>query len=111
MPSPSPTFARVASVKHWDTLFHPKTGLLRLPNTEGKTIEHLDIDLRFINHDFDDDPKDHYHSLTPNAIAEVYLPSVSVLTLRGAEHVCDHDERMDALADVLLAIRPTEVRW
>ena len=111
MPSPAPTFARVASLRQWDTLFHPTAGLFRLPNTEGQTIHHLDIDLRFVNHEFDDDPKDHFHSLAPNTVAEVYLPSVGVVTLRGAEHVCDHDERMDALADILLAIKPAEVRW
>jgi hypothetical protein len=109
MPSLAPTFAKVASLQQWNTLFHPTTGLFRLPNTEGKTIQHLDIDLRFVNHE--DDSKDHFHSLTPMAAAEVYLPSVSVLTLRGAEHVCDHDQRMDAMADVFLAVKPTEVRW
>lgn len=49
--------------------------------------------------------------MTPHAMADVYLPNVAVITLRGAEHCHDHEERMDALAEVLLAIKPVEVRW
>lgn len=110
--SSQPSFARVSSLTHWKTFFHPTSGLWRLPNTEGASITHLDIDLRYVDHEHDaDHPKDGPMTMTPHAVSEVYLPNVVILTLRGAEHCHDVDERMDELADILLSIKPIEVRW
>ena len=93
--------ARVDSLSHWTTIFHPNTGSFRLPSTSGELIEHLDIDLRFIDHEAGSD--------TP--AQAIYLPRVWKLTLRGAEHVQDSEEQMACLSEVLLAIRPVEVHW
>ena len=110
--APIPTVARVDSLSHWTNLFHPTTGAFRLPSTSGETIEHLDIDLRFVHCDFTDPSvkaKDGKVTLLPTGA--VHLPKVCLLTLRGAEHCQDCDEAMDALAEVLGAIHPIEVRW
>jgi len=111
MTSAPPTVARVSSVAQWTNLFHPQDGLFRLPRTAGASIEHLDIDLRFVDHE----PVIRTGASTSSSVeptsAEIYLPNVAVITLRGAEHVHDNDGRMDALTEVLLAIRPIEVRW
>ncbi|WWD17197.1 hypothetical protein CI109_101635 [Kwoniella shandongensis] len=106
-PSPSPTLAKVTSLADWSTFFHPTKGIFRNPFTEGETIEHLDIDLRFVDHEYDL-PLDN-HGL-PNLPA-LNLPRVCVLTLRGGEYVQDDDLRIDCLAEVLLAINPVEVQW
>ena len=111
MSSSAPTVARVSSVGQWSNLFHPHNGVFRLPRTEGASIEHLDIDLRFVDHETA--IRSGTSTPSPNGpmSGDIYLPNVAVITLRGAEHVQDHDGRMDALADVLLATRPIEVRW
>ena len=102
-PGGPPTLARVSSLAHWATFFHPSTGVFRLPRTDGATIKHLDIDLRFIDHELRPE--------SGKVKGDVYLPHVCIITLRGAEHVCDSDDHMEALAEVLLAIKPMEVRW
>ena len=128
--SSAPTVARVTTLSQWSAFFHPVSGLFRLPRADGSTIEHLDIDLRYIDHDrghAESDPSDGPPSkdmLQAQAqaddvsdqwaiphVGDVYLPRVCVVTLRGAELVCDTEERMDCLAEVLLAINPMEVRW
>ena len=103
MPAPAPTFARVASLGQWANLFSPAQGVFRAPSTQGHTIEHLDIDIRFVPTDYD--AKD------PSPAGDIDLPSVCVLTLRGGEYCQDSDERMDVLVEVLSAIKPVEVRW
>lgn len=111
MSSSAPTVARVSSVAQWTNLFHPHDGVFRLPRTEGASIEHLDIDLRYIDHETAIKSGSSTPSPHNPMSGDIYLPNVAVVTLRGAEHVHDHDGRMDALADVLLAMRPIEVRW
>ncbi|KAK8864496.1 hypothetical protein IAR55_001746 [Kwoniella newhampshirensis] len=106
-PSPPPTLAKVTSLAHWTTFFHPTNGIFRHPSTQGETIEHLDIDLRFVNHEHD--PPQNVHDV-PNLPA-IDLPRVCVLTLRGGEYVQDDDLKMDCLAEILLGINPIEVRW
>jgi hypothetical protein len=108
MSAQPPTTARVASLTHWTHLFHQQTGTFRLPHTAGASIEHLDIDLRFVH--FEEQPPNKT-SLLPTQVEDVYLPNVMKLTLRGAEHVHDSEERMDCLAEVLCAINPVEVQW
>ncbi|WVQ99578.1 hypothetical protein IAU59_006714 [Kwoniella sp. CBS 9459] len=109
-PAPTPTYAKVSSLSHWTTFFHPASGIFRLPATQGESIEHLDIDLRFVEHEFD-------NSAAKGLLEElsfgqqVNLPRVVKLTLRGGEYVQDDETRMDALAEVLLAINPVEVHW
>ncbi|WVQ72467.1 hypothetical protein IAR50_002019 [Cryptococcus sp. DSM 104548] len=106
MSSPAPTYARVASISHWNTFFSHDDGLFRLPSTQGATIEHLDIDLRYVG---DDELAKSGHRFLKSD-QPVHIPKVCVLTLRGGEYVHDDDTRMDALAEVLLAINPVEVR-
>lgn len=100
--SPAPTYARVASITHWQTFFHQTNGIFRYPSKEGETIEHLDIDLRYVDHE-----------LTKEGTGggAIHLPLVCLWTLRGGEFVQDQDERMELLAEVLAAINPIEVRW
>jgi hypothetical protein len=131
----TPTSAKVDSLTHWSKFFHPTNGIFRLPSTEGRSIEHLDIDLRFIDHEFDNLHGAHHQAFPKDLIkaqarangvkkislpaanvdsgtgGDIYLPNVVVLTLRGAEHVQDSEDRMDALAEVLLAFNPVEIRW
>lgn len=83
--SPQPTCARITTLAQWKHFFHPTTGVFRSPSTEGQTIEHLDIDLRYIDHEYDDtypkDPKafqDQDRTPSPG----IHLPLVSRLTLR-----------------------------
>jgi hypothetical protein len=125
-PSPAPTTAPVRALSHWITFFHSTKGIYRHPSTEGVTIEHLDIDLRFIaieedeepkkksirksTFDGDDEPTTPMITHMPKQIQPIWLPSVCSLTLRGGE-ACQEDERMDILAEVLMAIRPVEVKW
>ncbi|ODN94249.1 hypothetical protein L198_05105 [Cryptococcus wingfieldii CBS 7118] len=107
MAAPAPTYARVASITHWNTFFSHDDGLFRLPSTQGATIEHLDIDLRYVG---DDELAKSGHRFLKSD-QPVHIPKVCVLTLRGGEYVHDDDTRIDALAEVLLAINPVEVRW
>ncbi|KAL7421601.1 hypothetical protein Q5752_003370 [Cryptotrichosporon argae] len=95
-----PTTARVASLAQWRHFFDPTAGVFRHPSTAGHSIEHLDIDLRFV---------EHADAVPP--IAQVDLPHVCKLTLRGGEFCQDDDDRMDTLAAVLFAINPVEVQW
>ena len=96
----SPNAARITTLSSWSQFFSAQ-GQFRLPSTEGASVEHLDIDLRFIDHDSHD-------GLSLN---DVYLPNVAKLTLRGAEFCQDDDDRMDCLAEVFNAISPVEVQW
>ena len=105
MATVAPTIARVASLTQWTRCFHPTEGAFRLPSSEGKTIEHLDLDLRFVQHEFEV-PKEAHGLAQP-----LYLPHVCVLVLRGAEHVLDNEEMMECLSEVLLAVNPIEVKW
>ncbi|WVR09792.1 hypothetical protein IAU60_006868 [Kwoniella sp. DSM 27419] len=102
-PPPSPTYARVTSLSHWTTFFHPTEGTFRLPHDLGDTIQHLDVDLRFVQQD----------TVPPAQVKAlpIHLPSVCRLTLRGGEFVQDDETRMDALSEVLMAINPIEVHW
>nr|ODN97588.1 hypothetical protein L204_03006 [Cryptococcus depauperatus CBS 7855] len=95
----TPNYAQVKSLTQWDAFFNPTDGLFRLPSTRGADVEHLDIDLRFVG-DSDGLGGEPLH-----------LPHVCILTLRGSEYVQEDDVRMDALAEVLLAVNPVEVRW
>ncbi len=106
-PSRVPTTARVASLTQWSNLFHPARGVFRHPSTEGETIEHLDIDLRYIDHGSDS----HDGSSSISTVEPISLPGVCRLILRGAEHVQDSDERIGCLSEVLDAINPVEVQW
>jgi hypothetical protein len=104
-----PNTARVASLSHWTRFFHPTEGIFRAPSYEGETIEHLDIDLRYVEHEYPA-PKAR-HAVDPALQGPISLPNVCKLTLRGGEYVQDSEERMDCLAEVLEAINPIEVRW
>ncbi|OWZ81308.1 hypothetical protein C365_00280 [Cryptococcus neoformans Bt85] len=106
MSSPTPTYARIRSLSHWTTFFNQPDGLFRLPSTQGAAIQHLDIDLRFVADHQVETVDPHLETDTP-----IHLPNVCVLTFRGGEYVQDDDLRMDALAEVLLAVNPVEVRW
>jgi hypothetical protein len=112
MPASQPTTAKVTSLSHWVHLFHPVSGVFRLPSSAGNCINHLDIDLRFIEYQYADPTKDrkNQHPLPPH-VEDIYLPNVVKLTLRGAEHVHDNEDRMDSLAELLCAINPVEVQW
>ncbi|KAK4684353.1 hypothetical protein P7C73_g5824, partial [Tremellales sp. Uapishka_1] len=104
MTSPQqPTTARITALAHWNTFFHPTAGVFRCPSTAGASIEHLDIDLRFVAHE-------HGHETFAPA-STVDLPRVCILTLRGGEYVQEDEGRMDCLAEVLSSIHPVEVRW
>ena len=99
------TIARVASLTQWTRYFHPTKGAFRLPSGEGETIEHLDLDLRFVQHEVE-------NTKEAQGLAQpLHLPHVCVLVLRGAEHVLDSEKMMDCLSEVLLAVNPTEVKW
>lgn len=98
----TPNTVRITSLASWDQFFHPTTGLLRLPNSQGSTIEHLDIDLRLVN----ESPFG-----TRDVENDVYLPNVGRLTLRGGEFCQSDEKRVDCLVEVLAAINPVEVRW
>lgn len=106
-PSPAPTIARVASTSQWANLFHPTEGVFRHPSTNGESIGHLDIDLRFVQYEPDstDAPTDIRH------VGPIYLPRVCRLSLRGAEYVQNSEERMGCLDEVFRAINPIEVQW
>lgn len=97
----SPNVARVASLTSWSKFFHPTEGVFRLPSTAGASIEHLDIDLRFVLH----------HPEFMADCGEIYLPAVHKVTLRGGEYVQDSEERMECLSEVLCALNPMEVHW
>lgn len=103
----TPNTARITSLAGWTKFFHPTTGLFREPsassNDHADNIVHLDIDLRFVDHES--------HAAADYIVNNVHLPNVHTLTLRGGEYVQDCDERMDCLAEVLGAISPIEVRW
>jgi hypothetical protein len=110
----APNTARVASLSHWARFFHPQDGIFRSPSDQGESIEHLDIDLRYVEHEYvsptvskDKDGK----KIKLPLPGKVALPNVCRLTLRGGEYVQDSEERMDCLAEVLAAITPIEVRW
>jgi len=102
--SPNPTYARTASLTQWQKFFNQTNGIFRYPSIAGETIEHLDIDLRYLDHE---DEK----SIKEVEVGAVHLPLITVLTFRGGEYVQDHEERMDQIAEVLAAINPVEVRW
>ncbi|WVQ80820.1 hypothetical protein IAT38_002927 [Cryptococcus sp. DSM 104549] len=106
MSDTTPKHARISSLAHWTTFFHHTDGLFRLPSPEGEAIHHLDIDLRYVGDK--DIPQDARHL---DSDRELFLPNVVKLTLRGGEYVQNDDVRMDCLAEVLLAIKPVEVRW
>ncbi|WVF71289.1 hypothetical protein IAT40_006092 [Kwoniella sp. CBS 6097] len=110
-PAPTPTYARISSLSHWTTFFHPTSGIFRSPANQGESIEHLDIDLRFVEHEYDNSAASKGHDELLSFGHKVNLPRVVVLTLRGGEYVQDDETRMDALAEVLLAINPVEVHW
>ena len=108
----APTVARVDSLSQWAALFHPQTGVFRLPSTKGSTIQHLDIDIRFVDADEEALVRTARTPVTPRpTLQPIHLPNVCILTLRGAEHVHDSDERMEILAEVLRALKPVEVHW
>ena len=119
----APTIARVDTLAHWTSLFHPTTGAFRLPSIDGATIEHLDIDLRYVHCNYESDESVANGTSKTKSIplfasaasttqmGTIHLPRVCVLTLRGAEHCQDSDEAMDALSEVLLSINPVEVQW
>ena len=120
--SAGPTIARVDTLAHWSNLFHPTKGAFRSPSTDGATIEHLDIDLRFVHSNYNDDDDEEPVAnkdipLSASAVSStaqpgtIHLPKVCVLTLRGAEHCQDSDDAMEALLEVLLSLNPVEVRW
>ena len=96
----NPNTARITTLSSWSQFFSAQ-GQFRQPSNDGAAVEHLDIDLRFIDHESHD-------GLTLN---DVYLPNVCKLTLRGGEYVQECDDRMDCLAEVLNAISPVEVQW
>ncbi|WRT66474.1 uncharacterized protein IL334_003433 [Kwoniella shivajii] len=103
-----PTYAKVHSLNQWITYFHPTTGIFRSPSDKGESIEHLDIDLRYVEHDY------HLSQNVRNGeelIGDINLPRVVVLTMRGGEYVQDDESRMESLAEVLAAINPVEVQW
>ncbi|KIR67322.1 hypothetical protein I314_02540 [Cryptococcus bacillisporus CA1873] len=106
MSSPAPTYAKIRSLSHWATFFNQPDGLFRLPSTQGAAIQHLDIDLRFVADHQVETVDPHLETDTP-----IHLPNVCILTFRGGEYVQDDDLRMDALAEILLAVNPVEVRW
>ncbi|OCF33014.1 hypothetical protein I316_05352 [Kwoniella heveanensis BCC8398] len=108
-PSPTPTYAKISSLSHWTTFFHPTSGIFRLSANQGESIEHLDIDLRFVEHEYDNSAAKGLEELSFDR--KINLPRVVKLTLRGGEYVQDDETRMDALAEVLLAISPVEVHW
>lgn len=97
--STPPNTVRVKSLSTWAHFFHPTTGIFRLPSAHGASIEHLEIDLRYVDES----------CLVADANV-VFLPNVCRLTLRGGEY-CQEDERMEALTEVLFAINPVEVHW
>ena len=103
MTSSSPNLARITSLASWTKFFHPTTGIFRFPSEAGSTIDHLDIDLRFVEHS----PE----MLDIQGCAQIYLPGVSKVTLRGGEYVQDSEERMECLSEVLCALNPIEVQW
>ncbi|EIW70384.1 hypothetical protein TREMEDRAFT_15540, partial [Tremella mesenterica DSM 1558] len=103
MISPAPTYARVASLSQWSSLFSPQ-GAFRAPSDQGNTIEHLDLDIRFVPSSYEDIKQG-------EGIGPLVLPNVCILTLRGGEYCQDSDERMELLLEVLENVRPVEVRW
>ena len=102
MTSTPPNTVTINSLSSWDHFFHLTTGLFRLPNTQGTSIDHLQIDLRLVN----ESP----HGLR-DVEEEIYMPNVSRLTLSGGEFCQDDDKRVDCLVEVLNAINPVEVQW
>ncbi|WWC94291.1 hypothetical protein V866_001133 [Kwoniella sp. B9012] len=114
--TPLPTYAKVLSLSQWITYFHPTEGIFRSPSTQGESIEHLDIDLRYVEHDYHQPlvtkpAKNNNELLLPSGNQDIDLPRVVVLTLRGGEYVQDDESRMESLAEVLMAINPVEVHW
>ncbi|WWC89220.1 uncharacterized protein L201_004138 [Kwoniella dendrophila CBS 6074] len=104
------TYAKVLSLSQWITYFHPINGIFRSPSNEGKSIEHLDIDLRYVEHEYEISKSLKQDQELP-INKEINLPRVVVLTLRGGEYVQDDESRMESLAEVLSAINPVEVHW
>lgn len=102
MTSTPPNTVSITSLFCWDHFFHPTTGIFRLPNTQGASIDHLNIDLRLVN----ESPYG-----TRDVENEIYMPNVSRLTLSGGEFCQDDDKRVDCLVEVLAAINPIEVQW
>ncbi|KAK6909983.1 hypothetical protein L486_00367 [Kwoniella mangroviensis CBS 10435] len=114
--TPLPTYAKVLSLSQWITYFHPTEGIFRSPSDQGESIEHLDIDLRYVEHDYHQPlitkpAKNNDELLLPSGYKDINLPRVVVLTLRGGEYVQDDESRMESLAEVLMAINPVEVHW
>ncbi|WVW84027.1 hypothetical protein I302_106055 [Kwoniella bestiolae CBS 10118] len=114
--APLPRYAKVLSIAQWISYFHPTEGIFRSPSTQGESIEHLDIDLRYVEHDYHQPlitkpAKNNEELLLPSGNKDINLPRVVVLTLRGGEYVQDDESRMESLAEVLMAINPVEVHW
>lgn len=116
-PSPAPpNVAIVNSLTDWTDFFHPVRGVFRHPSQAGESIEHLDIDLRFVQDEHEDAnghlaPGQGGSSLGRMTHAPINLPHVGVLTLRGGEFVQDSDERMECLSEVLRSLKPIVVKW
>lgn len=96
----TPNTARITTLSSWSQFFAAQ-GQFRLPSIEGANVAHLDIDLRFIDHESHD-------GLSLN---DVYLPNVAKLTLRAGDYTQECEDRMDCLAEVLNSISPVEVQW
>ncbi|WWC62089.1 uncharacterized protein I303_104679 [Kwoniella dejecticola CBS 10117] len=112
--TPKATYAKVSSIAQWITYFHPTTGIFRSPSSDGESIEHLDIDLRYVEHEYQlPKPKKHggEDEVELPLNKGINLPRVVVLTMRGGEYVQDDESRMESLAEVLAAVNPVEVHW
>jgi hypothetical protein len=92
--------ARISTLQDWFHCFDYTHGVFR--TSLGEHIDHLDVDLRFVDHDAR--PR-------PSGSPMIRLPNVRKLTLRGGEYVQDSDDRMERLAEVMFALTPLEVRW
>lgn len=81
-------------------MFHPQDGVFREPYAQGVFIEHLDIDVRFVE-------PTATHDMT---VLPVKMPNVVVVTLRAAQDE-DNGERVKCLVETLEDLQPCEVRW
>ncbi|WWC70107.1 uncharacterized protein I206_104054 [Kwoniella pini CBS 10737] len=112
-PTPRANYAKVSSIAQWLNYFHPITGIFRSSSIDGESIEHLDIDLRYVEHEYQlpKAKKINEAEIELPINKDINLPRVVVLTLRGGEYVQDDESRMQSLAEVLAAISPVEVHW